>query len=230
MYKEYWLRSKHHHKKLNNKKPGILILICLVVFYLSGPSTQASSSINVEKIQQLEQNYKGDVQKRFKAWAKLIVSLKNKTVNEQLEGVNSFFNQFNYQSDMQVRGIEDYWKSPEEFIIDGGGDCEDFAIIKYFTLITLGIPAEKLRITYVTSQKLNQAHMVLSFYPSPEAEPLILDSLETRILKASQRPDLKPVYSFNGEGLWLAKQRGQSSLLGQPNSLSKWDELMKRMK
>jgi hypothetical protein len=71
--------------------------------------------------------------------------------------------------------------------------------------------------------------MVLSYYSSPEAEPLILDSLDSKIKKASKRPDLKPVYSFNGEGLWLAKKIGQSSSVGDPRSLNKWDDLIKRM-
>lgn len=205
------------------------ILMYLVLFYNSLSPIQASITLNIEKIQRLAQSSQGDIQKRFRAWGKLIDSLQNQSVDVQLEKVNSFFNQFRFQSDKESRGVEDYWKSPEEFIIDGGGDCEDYAIIKYFTLVTLGIPTEKLRITYVTSLKLNQAHMVLSYYSTPEAEPLILDSLESKILKASQRKDLKPVYSFNGDGLWLAKQRGQNALMGQPNSLGKWDELIKRM-
>jgi predicted transglutaminase-like cysteine proteinase len=228
MFKGSWLRLNNHHKKLKSKT-GLFILIGLILFYSLGFSLHASSSISVEKILQLAQSHQGDAQKRFRAWARLIEGLKNKPDTIQLEQVNAFFNQFNYQSDLETEGVEDYWKSPEEFVVDGGGDCEDFAIIKYFTLAALGIPEENLRITYVTSSTIKQAHMVLSYYPSPEAEPLILDSLEPAILKASRRPDLKPVYSFNASGLWLAKQRGQSSLMGQPNSLGKWGELMKRM-
>ncbi|HRD71288.1 MAG TPA: transglutaminase-like cysteine peptidase [Legionella sp.] len=194
--------------------------------FLSFSGLYATSFINLDKIQQLAQSHSGDTQKRFKAWAKLIENLKNKPVSAKLEGVNSFFNMFHYQDE----GLsDDYWKSPDEFIVDGGGDCEDYAIIKYFTLATLGVSTDKLRITYVTSLNLNRAHMVLAYYSSPEAEPLILDSLENSILKASLRPDLKPVYSFNGSGLWLAKQRGKEAAIGQPSSLGKWDELMKRM-
>ncbi|MCL9683486.1 transglutaminase-like cysteine peptidase [Legionella maioricensis] len=177
----------------------------------------------------MEKKSHGDVQKRYRAWAKLLRTLKNKPVNVQLEKVNSFFNQFRYQTSEESRGIADYWKTPEEFINDGGGDCKDYVIIKYFTLINLGVPREKLRLTYVIYLTLKQAHMVLSYYSSPEAEPLILDNLENEILYASKRPDLKPVYSFNGEGLWLQKQRNQGTSIGQPNSLGKWDDLMKRM-
>ena len=230
MFKGYWLRSKNLRKKVNiNLGPGICISICLAFLYLSVSSIKASPSISLEKIQQMEQKSHGAVQKRYRAWAKLLEALKNKSINVQLEKVNSFFNQFRYQTSEESRGIADYWKTPDEFINDGGGDCKDYAIIKYFTLINLGVPREKLRLTYVIYLTLKQAHMVLSYYPSPEAEPLILDNLENEILIASKRPDLKPVYSFNGEGLWLQKQRNQGTSLGQPNSLGKWDDLMKRM-
>lgn len=228
MLKGYWLRSKILRKR-SDSQSGILIVIYLALFYLLIPSIHAGVTINIDKVREWEQKSSGEIQKRYRAWEDLIQFLRNKPVTLQLEKVNSFFNQFSYESDLDSRVVDDYWKSPEEFIQDGGGDCEDYAIIKYFTLIALGVPAERLRITYVTSIKLNQAHMVLAYYPSPEAEPLILDSLEGKILKASQRPDLKPVYSFNADGLWMAKLRGQSSLIGQPTSLNKWDELIKRM-
>ncbi|WP_226905600.1 transglutaminase-like cysteine peptidase [Legionella antarctica] len=176
----------------------------------------------------MEQKSQGQAQKRYRAWAKLIEELRNKPVNVQLEKVNSFFNQFRYQTSEESRGVADYWKTPQEFMHDGGGDCKDYVIIKYFTLINLGVPREKLRLTYAI-YALKQAHMVLSYYPTSEAEPLILDNLKTEILQASRRPDLRPIYSFNGEGLWLQKQRNQSTPIGQPSSLGKWDDLMKRM-
>lgn len=232
MLKGYWLRSNCHQNELPDhrfRKSGVAIMLCLMLLHTSFPAITAPSPISVAKIQDLEKKSHGDIQKRFRAWAQLMQRLSDKPENVKLEEVNSFFNQFNFQSDFETHGVEDYWKSPEEFIIDGGGDCEDYAIIKYFTLISLGVPTEKLRITYVTSLTLKQAHMVLSYYPTPEAEPLILDSLESKILKASKRSDLKPVYSFNGEGLWLAKQPGNSSSVGNPGSLSKWDEVIKRM-
>lgn len=246
MFKGYWLLSKNRQKKrrvipkkLQNAifsvlnylgyKSGLSIWIFLTFFYVIVSFAQAFPLISVEKIQKLAQSYQGDTRKRFNAWEKLIDSIKKKPVKVQLEKVNSFFNQFNYETDPVTGASDDYWKSPVEFIVDGGGDCEDFAIIKYFTLIAVGVPSEQLRITYATSLTLNQAHMVLSFYPTPESEPLILDSLESKILKASARPDLKPVYSFNAEGLWLAKKRGGSSLMGHSKSLGKWDDLMKRM-
>ncbi|KGP62703.1 hypothetical protein EP47_04320 [Legionella norrlandica] len=227
MLKGYWLPSKNRQKKLSIGS-GLFIWICLTFFYATDLFSQVSL-ISVEKIQKIAQSYQGDVRKRFYAWGNLIKSLKNKPVNVQLEKVNSFFNQFNYETDPITGASDDYWKSPAEFIVDGGGDCEDFAIIKYFTLVAVGVPSEQLRITYATSLTLNQAHMVLAFYSTPATEPLILDSLESKILRASRRSDLKPVYSFNTESLWLAKKRGENSLMGDSKSLGKWKDLIERM-
>lgn len=230
MLKVYWSHSKNHlNKSYKLIRSGILLLICLIVLNIFTLSLQASPSLKYETIQKLEQQSKGDVQKRYRAWMKLMKTVAEKPIDVQLEQVNTFFNQFSYQSNLESKGITEHWKTPEEFIVAGGGDCKDYSIIKYFTMIYLGVPQDKLRLTYVIYLKKQQAHMVLSYYPSPELEPLILDNLEPKILKASKRPDLKPIYSFNGEGLWLAKQRVEGTSIGKPASLKKWGDLMQRM-
>jgi hypothetical protein len=71
--------------------------------------------------------------------------------------------------------------------------------------------------------------MVLTYYSSPVAEPLILDNLNTNILAASRRTDLLPVYTFNGDGLWLAKQRGKGKFVGDSNRMKRWNSLKSRM-
>lgn len=89
---------------------------------------------------------------------------------------------------------------PVEALWKGAGDCEDYAIAKYFSLRHLGVASDKLRITYVKALRLNRAHMVLTYYSSPEAMPLVLDSLIDAIQPASQRTDLLPVYSLMPKG------------------------------
>ena len=93
----------------------------------------------------------------------------------------------------------------------------------------MGVPVDKLRITYVKAIRLNQAHMVLAYYETPSAEPLILDNLISDIKPASKRTDLVPVYSFNGDGLWLSKQRGQGKRIGESGKLSRWVDLNTRL-
>lgn len=83
--------------------------------------------------------------------------------------------------------------------------------------------------TYVKAWRINQAHMVVAYYPTPEAEPLVLDNLVKSIQPASKRKDLLPVYSFNGSGLWLAKQRGRGQMVGGSERLGVWQDLLARM-
>lgn len=147
----------------------------------------------------------------------------------RLRLVNSFFNRVHFVTDMQHWGEEDYWATPVELLATNGGDCEDFSIAKYLTLKAMGVPDEQLRIVYVKAEKLNQAHMVLTWYPEPDADPLILDNLINEILPASARTDLEPVYSFNGDGLWLNHASGQQQKIGEARKLSRWQELRQRL-
>jgi len=144
--------------------------------------------------------------------------------------VNNFFNQLRFTSDIKLWGKNDYWATPIEAMGKGAGDCEDYSIAKYFTLRELGVPDSKMRIMYVKALKLNQAHMVLTYYSKPGAVPLVLDNLNKRILPASRRTDLAPVYSFNGDGLWLAKSRDRGLRVGTSKRINLWQDLKARMK
>jgi predicted transglutaminase-like cysteine proteinase len=166
-------------------------------------------------------------QQRIADWYTVMREKRHRPEMEKLEAVNSFFNQLEFVDDLPHWGKEDYWSTPQEMLASNGGDCEDFATAKYFTLRQLDIPDEKMRLTYVKALKFKQPHMVLSYYAEPDADPLILDSLVKAILFASQRPDLIPIYSFNGQGLWLAKKQN-SERLGGPERLSLWQELQIR--
>jgi predicted transglutaminase-like cysteine proteinase len=167
-------------------------------------------------------------QTRIDNWHKLMRDKRDVSDMEKLDSVNRFFNHLEFVDDYSHWGKMDYWSTPVEFLTSNGGDCEDFATAKYFTLLNLHIPDEQMRLVYVKSLKLNQPHMVLSYYTVPTADPLVLDSLMNDILPASMRSDLIPVYSFNGEGLWLAK-REKNDRVGDADRLSLWQELQKRM-
>ena len=166
-------------------------------------------------------------QQRVADWHTLMRQKRDAPEMEKLESVNSFFNKLEFVDDLYHWGREDYWATPQEMLTSNGGDCEDFATAKYFTLRHLEIPDAKMRLTYVKSLTFEQPHMVLSFYQEPTAEPLILDSLVYAILPSSKRPDLLPIYSFNGEGLWLTRKQSSDRLRGSDN-LSLWQELQRR--
>jgi predicted transglutaminase-like cysteine proteinase len=148
---------------------------------------------------------------------------------ERLRLANNFFNAARFTSDLEVWRQQDYWATPIEFLIKDAGDCEEFAIAKYFTLSRMGIADDAMRITYVRAQTLHQPHMVLAWYPAPDTEPLILDNIEPSILPAGERPDLTPVYSFNGTTLWLARTRKEQVVSGSATQLEQWQNLRGRL-
>ena len=165
---------------------------------------------------------------RVERWEKLVWDITYHNTPDQLRAVNHFFNQLTFKTDLEHWQQDDYWATPIETLASNGGDCEDFAIAKYFTLRQLGVPAKSMRITYVKALRLNEPHMVLTYYPD-RGEPLVLDILEQDMLPASMRPDLEPVYSFNAEGLWKAKTRGEETRLGDADDISMWRDLRVRL-
>lgn len=146
--------------------------------------------------------------------------------------VNQFFNRRIYfREDTEVWGQIDYWASPLETIARGQGDCEDYAIAKYFSLLASGVAPGRLRLVYVRAiigppASPPAAHMVLAYYATPGAEPLVLDNLVPEVLPASRRRDLTPVFSFNTEGLWQGTNGNDA---GDPLArLSRWRGVVAR--
>jgi predicted transglutaminase-like cysteine proteinase len=149
----------------------------------------------------------------------------------RLTVINDFFNKhIAFRSDWEVWGVEDYWASPLEALSKGAGDCEDFSIAKYFSLLTTGVPEAKLRMVYVRVMLdgRSQPHMVVAYYGTPEGEPLILDNINPGVLGATQRSDLTPQFSFNTVGLW---EGVGSTTKGNPLSrLSIWRDLIEKVR
>ena len=187
-------------------------------------------AISDEVIDKIRVEYGSDAVGRVQQWQQLISESGDLTDREKLKKVNDFFNQqVEFVSDSFLWGKEDYWATPLEFLAKGAGDCEDYSIAKYFTLRELGVSDKKMRITYVKALELNQAHMVLTYFPTPRAIPLVLDNLIPAIKPALKRKDLLPVYSFNGSGLWLAKARGDGKRVGSSGRLRLWEKLKEKM-
>lgn len=182
-----------------------------------------------EYLDKIAAQYGDYAKRRLVGWQKLIADNQDKSENQKLELVNNYFNLIQYQSDISHWGKDDYWATPIEMLVSGAGDCEDYSISKYYTLIKLGVPDAKLMITYAKALTWNQAHMVLTYYETPSSIPLVLDNLEGEILPANKRTDLKPIYSFNGMGLWSAKQQGIGKKLGKAGDLKMWSEMESRM-
>jgi predicted transglutaminase-like cysteine proteinase len=207
-------------------RKAIAALLC----WLCTLSVAATLDISEALLLQIRNKYGAAAEQRVSQWQKLMLTAKDLPDQEKLERVNDFFNQnVNFVDDLIHWSVEDYWATPLEFLATGAGDCEDYSIAKYFTLLELGVDENKMRITYVKAYQLNQAHMVLTYFATPRAVPLVLDNLIPIIKPATKRTDLLPVYSFNGSGLWLAKARGAGKRVGGADRLSLWTDLKQRM-
>lgn len=206
-----------------------LVLMGLSCLCMTASARAEAMSVSPSTLHQLEAVYGIKAILRLQEWTSLLDTLMQTSPDEKIARVNLFFNALNFVSDEEHWNQVDYWATPLEFIASNGGDCEDFAIAKFFTLKALGVDSDRMRLAYVKALDLNQAHMVLVYYPAPEKEPLVLDNLVNDILPASQRKDLLPVYSFNADGLWQARQQGQETRLGTGNDVLMWKELIKRM-
>lgn len=209
------------------------LICCLTLFQIviAAPHVSAGEpgfAVGDRTLLWAEKYYGVAARNRLLDWQDLIRSQDDDDLTK-LNKINKFFNKIKFIDDNAHWGQDDYWATPTEFLASGGGDCEDFAIAKFFTLITLGIAEQQLTLTYVTALRLNMPHMVLTYYPAPNLEPLILDNLIDTIEPSSQRTDLLPVYSFNTSDLWAAKIRGQGQRLGIAHRIRPWRELLIKM-
>jgi predicted transglutaminase-like cysteine proteinase len=205
----------------------MMMLIGFSVIYAAGYDFSKFS--NLAKQRYGEEAYKNTLELQ-----ELMVSLQSAPDIEKLKKINAYFNQkIEFGEDIDVWGQSDYWATPLESLGRLAGDCEDYSIAKYTFLKTLNIPNEKLRLTYVRAQITQQdrnivlAHMVLSYYATPQSEPLILDSLVPEIMPSSSRRDLTPIFSFNDKGLWVgtsSKPKGEST-----SHLSRWRNVLIRL-
>ncbi len=209
---------------------GLLLasLTCTLLF--------GSVSLNVDMMERIMQaHYGNEGVRKFRAWHRLLEDTQLQAEVDQVKKVNDFFNKhIRFDDDSAHWKKSDYWATLLETLGTGAGDCEDYTIAKYMTLVKLGIPTNRLRLIYVKAQiggpssHVFQAHMVMGYYPQPNAVPLILDSLITNIEPANTRSDLHPIFSFNSEGLWVG---GQAQPKIDPTArLSRWRDVLMRMK
>lgn len=205
-------------------------ILILAVFGLLCLLAVADTHISTKKLAEIKSHYGVAAYQRVQDWIKILGLPRNIPEKDKLLKVNQFFNQVHFVSDQEHWHQKDYWATPLETLISNGGDCEDFSVAKYFTLTELGVDMKKLRLTYVKSLTLNQAHMVLSYFPDDHGEPLILDNLIPEIKPADERSDLLPVYSFNGKELWISKEKSEGNwvAVGKSSRIRLWENLLNK--
>lgn len=124
---------------------------------------------------------------------------------DRLAPVHQFFNRhLAFRDDALVWGVDDHWASPLEALARGAGDCEDYAIGKYCSLLAAGVPMRHLRLVYGRVRQRSGRtlpHLLLVHRPDGAA-PRVLDNLVAAIEPLARRADFTAQFSFHGEALW----------------------------
>ena len=206
--------------------PSMCLMIATLLSSNVFPAAQARETLE----HRVQRQYGPDAAARAQQLTALLSKLQFAPVQEQLELVNAFFNDFVYSSDQVVWGRGDHWASPEEFIGRNAGDCEDFAIAKYYALRELGLAATSMQIAYVHDIQRHQYHIVLEVDLGAGRERVILDNAQPLVMRRTQRRDLVKVVGFGEKYVTVALPDGgeQAFLRSGRWSMRQWDSVLKR--
>ncbi len=110
---------------------------------------------------------------------------KKLSLSKQFESINNLFNKFTYLADNIHWHKSNHWASPLEFIGTNAGDSEDFALIKYVALISLGIKKEKLKLMQYKNNKnfvdKSGEYIVLAYFHRASKNPIIFDKVNKKL-------------------------------------------------
>ncbi|MDA7818309.1 transglutaminase-like cysteine peptidase [Sulfurimonas sp.] len=179
-----------------------LLLFLIITSILNASNYPSFSNQEIKKIE----NSSGKIAKnRVMDYVNSINDFKKLPQQVQLQKVNTYLNQLLPQHDAVIQNKEDHWATPKEFLSLGYGDCEDYVIIKYFTLLKLGFDKDKLYFTTVRENYTGGYHMVLSYFQDKNKPPLILDNLSFRVLDLKTRDDLTADLFISKNGVFKIK-------------------------
>lgn len=211
-----------------NFKPFLWLVTACYCF--SASANYTDTTFNDTFFNDVQQRYGEDAVARFRLWQDLITEGSTESDWDRIHLANQFFNrQVGYRSDAEHWQKNDYWATPVETLGSGFGDCEDYALAKYFSLRAMGVADEKLRLMYVRALSVNEPHMVLVYFEEPDAMPYVLDNMVNDIKLALYRTDLRPIYSFNASGLWLAKANGLGRRVKDSSGISNWTAVLDKI-
>ena len=138
--------------------------------------------------------------RNVKSLAEFVTKLAKSTRAAKIQAVNEYFNAWPYTTDQDQFGRPDLWQSPLGFM-RRSGDCEDYAIAKYFTLRLLGLRDKDMRIVVSYDRGKQEAHAVLAVRHNGRF--YLLDNRSQEIRQQSRTPDLVPKYAVNAKSRWL---------------------------
>jgi predicted transglutaminase-like cysteine proteinase len=133
-------------------------------------------------------------------WLGFLEEIRSLPPSEQLVRVNRYANEKRYVLDIDNYNMVDYWAIARQFLYNGG-DCEDYAITKFFSLRWLGFRQQQLRIVVLQDTNLRIPHAVLAV--SMDNDIRILDNQLRQVVTHRQIVHYVPVYSINEHNWWI---------------------------
>ena len=205
-------------------------LILLILFLFSN-SFAYEFKLNQKDKNLIEKStQKSFILKRLAKYEEVKNKARNLDINKKLTQINLFINGSLAEFDNASMGIDDYWMTPKEFFIKGHGDCEDYVIAKYFTLLELGVKKENLYPAIVKVQGSASLHLVLLYVEDKNKSPLVLDNLSFKILPFSKRTDLTPIAAFNEiDSYTLTREKFLQKANVDWGKGNKWEKLLNRV-
>ncbi|MDK2062205.1 transglutaminase-like cysteine peptidase [Aliarcobacter butzleri] len=205
-------------------------LILLVLFLFSN-SFAYEFKLNQKDKNLIEKStQKSFILKRLAKYEEVRSKARNLDINKKLTQINLFINGSLAEFDNASMGIDDYWMTPKEFFIKGHGDCEDYVIAKYFTLLELGVKKENLYPAIVKVEGSASLHLVLLYVEDKNKSPLVLDNLSFKILPFSKRIDLTPIAAFNEiDSYTLTREKFLQKANVDWGKENKWEKLLNKV-
>ncbi|MCT7909700.1 transglutaminase-like cysteine peptidase [Arcobacter lacus] len=205
--------------------------LALIIIFLSVNAFSYEFKLNQKDKNLIEKStQKSFILKRLAKYEEVKNKAKNLDINKKLTQINLFINGSLAEFDNASMGIDDYWMTPKEFFIKGHGDCEDYVIAKYFTLLELGVKKENLYPAIVSVKGSPGFHLVLLYVEDKNKSPLVLDNLSFKILPFSKRTDLTPKVAFNEiDSYTLTREKFLQKADIDWGKENKWEKLLNRV-
>ncbi|WP_198304626.1 transglutaminase-like cysteine peptidase [Arcobacter vandammei] len=205
--------------------------VIILILILSNALFSYEFKLNSKDYQNINSSPKKSfIEKRLEKYSELKIKIKDYELIKKLSHVNSFMNKTLPQFDTKSSGIDDYWATPKEFLISGHGDCEDYAIAKYFTLLEIGIKKENLYFAVVDVKGNRGSHMILLYSENKNESPLVMDNLSSVVIPFSKRKDLIPKFAFNEiDSYYLTNDKFTKKINLNWGKENKWEKLLNRV-
>lgn len=139
-------------------------------------------------------------------WAATAEQLSAMPLRDRLARANRFVNgAISFRSDMAMTGTIDSWITPTQLFRARTGDCEDYALAKYWLLRASGVSEDDMFVMVVSDLVARAHHAYLAVRVGDGF--VLLDSRTNTVLSPSLVDDINPLITIGARGAYLHGRR-----------------------